>query len=48
MRTCEQHDGVMVYEGRHCPVCQLVEEKAELQKQVESMQRQIDDLEERI
>lgn len=47
MNTCEAHDGIMVYDRRDCPICQLVEEKEELEKKVELLERQIEDLEAR-
>jgi hypothetical protein len=59
MRTCEEHDGVFVWERGSCPVCSIIEELKEeivnkqseleiLDKRLEEARWLISDIEERV
>jgi len=43
MNTCDEHGGVMVYDGRDCPVC---EEISDLKSTIENLKDKVDMLEE--
>ena len=51
MQICESHDDcVVVYEGKHCPVCDLEKEKNSLVEEkndtIEDLRKSIDELNE--
>ena len=55
MNTCEDHDSVVVYDGRECPVCELKRERDDYQGQrdflmedVAAFGTQVGDLEDEI
>lgn len=46
IRTCEEHEGVFVYEGTTvCPVCDLVKECDSLEGQLNEARRERDEFE---
>lgn len=48
LRTCEEHDSVVVYEGRDCPVCTLKKERDELEGERDSLKVERDELGDRV
>jgi predicted nucleic acid-binding Zn-ribbon protein len=44
MSTCDNHDFVVVYEGRYCPVCELDQKIDALEQEVVNLEEERDNL----
>ena len=44
MKTCEEHDCVVVYDTCDCPVCELENEKEALENSIDDLEQNIENL----
>lgn len=45
MELCNRNHDEVCYEGVSCPLCELIDEKAELEKEIEDLRKEIEQLE---
>jgi hypothetical protein len=49
LSPCDSHgDCVVVYSGRHCPVCELQKERDEFEEEVNSLKGEVDNLKDNV